>query len=138
MLLTRCSGNLGTGELHPDLGYGEYLDKQCMEKAKILAAVMGPIHKLLPIKFLTLSGFVIDADPFVQWFDPSKLRRIHFKGQCVDAGFWLPDTMQDVTVRSPMTMGAEAVPVGIFKLDLKKGLKEIEVRGGKVVKKGAE
>lgn len=113
--------------MHPDIGYGEYLDKQSIEKAKILASVHGPTRQLLSIKFLTLSGFVVDADPFVQWFDPSKLRRIHFKSQCVDAGFWLPDSMQEVTVRSPMTTGAEAVTVGILKLDLRKDLKEIEL-----------
>lgn len=106
-----------------------------MEKARILASVMGPTSKLLPIKFLTLSGFVVDADPFVQWFDPLKLRRIHFKGQCVDAGFWLPDTMQEVTIRSPMTTGAEAVPVDILEPNLKRDLQEIELGGGKVVKK---
>lgn len=80
----------------------------------------------------------MDADPFIQWFDPAKLRRIHFKGQCVDAGFWLPETMREVTVRSPMSTGTEAVPVGILKLDLKKDLKEIELRCGKVVKKSTE
>lgn len=130
-----CSGDLGTGELHPDIGYGEYLDKYCIEKAKVLAAAMGPTRQLLSIKFLTLSGFVVDADPFVQWFDPAALRRIHFKGQCVDAGFWLPETMRKVTVRSPMTTGSEALPVGILKLDLNKDWKEIELRGGKMVKR---
>lgn len=78
-----------------------------------------------------MSGFVVDADPFLQWFDPLKLHTIVFKGQCVDAGFWLSRVMSRVVVKSPTTL-EEPVPVGVVKMDLKE-LKVIELNGGKVV-----
>lgn len=114
--------------MHPKIGYGEYLDKQSIEKAKIRALAMGPTCKQLTIKKLTLSGFVVDADPFIHWFDPVKLRSIHFKGQCVDAGFWLPASMEKVSVRVPRPIDLEAVPVGIVKFDPRKdlGVKGVE------------
>lgn len=72
------------------LGYGEYLDKQAIAQA--LKDVPSPNVKMtrLPIVTLTLSGFVVDAGPFRRWFDPQRLRHIHFGRDCVDAGFALP------------------------------------------------
>ena len=128
------SGRQGDGELHPDIGYGEYLDKHNIEKAKIRALAMGRTNPRLPIKRLTLSGFVVDADPFLQWFDPEKLRSIHFKGHCIDAGFWLPQSMQKVSVRITKQIDLEAVPVGIINIDLKKDLKVVELKRGEKVK----
>lgn len=119
--------------MHPDIGYGEYLDKHSIEKAKVRALAMGRTCALLTIKTLTLTGFVVDADPILQWFDPLRLRSINFKGQCVDAGFWLPNTMQKVAVRGPKNIDMEAVPAGVVKLDLRKDLKEVELKKGKVV-----
>lgn len=93
-----------------------------MEAAKIRALAMGSTCKRLSIKKLTLSGFIVDAGPFIHWFDPRKLRSIHFKGQCVDAGFWLPRSMAKVLIRVPRTIELEAVPVGILKLNVQKDL----------------
>lgn len=71
----------------------------------------------------------MDADPFLQWFDPQRLRSIHFKDECIDAGFWLPPDMQKVTARCPRKMDLEDVPVGILTLNLQKDLKVIELKG---------
>ncbi|KAJ5893146.1 hypothetical protein N7504_009837 [Penicillium tannophilum] len=123
-------GKHGSGELHQDIGYGEYLDKKCIEVAKILAMQMGRTSRRLSIQRLTLSGFVVDADPIIQWFDPEKLRCIHFKGQCIDAGLWLPLSMKNVSLEVPQKTELQAVPVGIVSVDLKKDL-NAEVIGGK-------
>src|SRR3954453_20554217 len=103
------SGQYGTGELNTDIGYGEYLDKYAIEKAKIRAMAMGPTSKRLGIKTISLSGFVVDADPFLHWFDSEKLRTIHFKAHCVDAGLWLPRNMRNVTIRLSKPFDLEAV-----------------------------
>ncbi|KAJ6071097.1 hypothetical protein N7499_009111 [Penicillium canescens] len=126
-------GHYGTGELNPDIGYGEYLDKHAVEKAKICAMAMGPTSKRLGIKTISLSGFVVDADPFLHWFDPEKLRTIHFKAHCVDAGLWLPRNMRNVTIRLSKPFDLEAVPIGIVTLNLLKDLNMITlVKGRKV------
>lgn len=128
------SGYRGEGELHHEIGHGEYLDSQSMETAKVRALAMGLTCKRLAIKKLTLSGFVVDAGPFVHWFDPEKLRSIHFKGQCVDAGFWLPRSMAKVSIRVPRPIDLEAVPVGILKLNLLKDRKAVEPERRRVTK----
>jgi len=94
---------------------------------------MGRTGQRLTIRSLTLSGFVVDADPFLHWFDPQRLRSIHFKGECIDAGFWLPRAMQKVTVRCPQKIDLDVVPVGILTLNLPKDLKVIELEGGNKV-----
>ncbi|KAF3384919.1 hypothetical protein F1880_001778 [Penicillium rolfsii] len=123
-------GNLGDGALHPDIGCGEYLDKNSIEKAKILAMVMGRTFKRLSIKRLTLSGFVVDADPFLLWFDAEKLESIKFKGHCIDAGFWLARTMEKVTVRYPRKTELEPVAVGMVSVDVQKDLKVVNMPDG--------
>ncbi|KAJ5109486.1 hypothetical protein N7456_006161 [Penicillium angulare] len=128
-------GNRGNGELAGDIGYGEYLDKECIEKAKIRAMAMGRTSHRLPIRKITLSGFVVDADPFIQWFDAKKLRCINFKGQCVDSGFWLSLSMKKVSVRFPRKIDYQPVPVGILKIDIKKDLIVVDLEKGKVIKR---
>jgi hypothetical protein len=135
--LITCSGNLGDGALHPDIGCGEYLDKHNIEKAKVLAMAMGRTSKRLSIKHLNLSGFVVDADPFLNWFDPEKLEIIKFKGQCVDAGFWLPQSMENVTVRYPRKSELEPVAVGMVSVDVQKELKVVNMQDGLDVGQGA-
>ncbi|KAJ5175728.1 uncharacterized protein N7482_001605 [Penicillium canariense] len=122
-------GHLGDGELHPDIGCGEYLDKHSIEKAKILAMATSRACKRLSIKNLTLSGFVIDADPFLHWFDPEQLLTIRFLGQCLDAGFWLPQAMK-VSLRCPRKMEPGIVSVGMIPVDLQKDLKVVSVNEG--------
>jgi hypothetical protein len=109
------------------------LDKQCIEKAKILAMTMGRTSQCLSIKHLTMSGFVVDADPFVQWFDPLKLQSIKFKGQCFDAGLWLPESMKSITVRYPRKVELEPVGVGMTSVDLRKELKVVDIQDGLTV-----
>lgn len=84
----------------------------------------------LSIKRLTLSGFVIDADPFIQWFDHRRLRSVHFKDDCVDAGFYLPKSMRRVHITFQRE-GGNALFVRHF--DLFKHLKVVELRGGKTI-----
>lgn len=124
------SGNLGDGALHPDIGCGEYLDKHSIEKAKILAMATGRTSKRLSIRHLTLSGFVVDADPFLNWFDAEKLESIKFKGQCIDAGLWLPQSMENVTVRFPRKIELEPVAVGMVSVDVQKELKVVNMQDG--------
>ncbi|KAJ5313062.1 hypothetical protein PENANT_c018G02503 [Penicillium antarcticum] len=126
-------GHYGIGELNPDIGYGEYLDKHAIEKAKICAMAMGPTVKRLRIKSISLSGFVVDGDPFLHWFDPEKLRTIHFKAHCVDAGLWLPRNMRSVTIRLSKPFDLEAVPTGLVKLNLLKDLNMITLKKGRKV-----
>ncbi|KAJ5631869.1 uncharacterized protein N7484_011969 [Penicillium longicatenatum] len=129
-------GNHGSGELHRDIGYGEYLDKNCIEVAKVLAMQMGRTSRRLSIRKLTLSGFVIDADPIIQWFDPKKLRYLHFKGRCIDAGLWLPLSMKGVSVQYPQESDLRAVPVGIVNIDLQKDLNAEVIGGKKIIETG--
>ncbi|KAJ5895650.1 hypothetical protein N7495_007341 [Penicillium taxi] len=121
----------GDGELHPKFGYGEYLDKKIMEKAKIRAMGMGITSRRISIRKLTLSGFVVDADPFIQWFDPEKLRSICFKGECIDAGLWLPPYMQ-VSIRFPKRMDLEAIPAGIVHVDVKSDVNLVNCTKSKI------
>lgn len=123
------SGYGGTGELHPDLGEGEYLDKYAIEKAKIRAVVTGgATNTRIPIKKLTLKGFVVDADPIFQWFDPQRLRTIYFKGDCIDAGVWLAPSMSHVSLRVAKELDIRPVAVGIIKIELGKDVKAVNVR----------
>lgn len=124
------SGNLGDGALHPDIGCGEYLDKHSIEKAKILAMARGRTSQRMSVKHLTLSGFVVDAGPFLHWFDPQRLQSIKFKGQCLDAGFWLPQSMEHVIVRYPRRIELEPVAVEMVSGDPQKELKVVDIQGG--------
>lgn len=91
---------------------------------------MQNIKRRITIRKLTLTGFVVDADSFVQWFDPETLRGIHFKDHCVDAGFWLPLALKGVVVRSPRAIDIRGVPLGIVKVDMMKDLKVVEIHKG--------
>ncbi|KAJ5707861.1 hypothetical protein N7488_007662 [Penicillium malachiteum] len=120
-------GERGDGTLHTDIGYGEYLDKKAIEKAKVRAIAMGRTSSRLTIRKLTLSGFVVDADPFIQWFDPVKLRCIHFKGHCVDAGVWLPLAMRNISIRFPKAIDLRPIPVGVLKINVNRDLEVIDL-----------
>ncbi|KGO69838.1 hypothetical protein PITC_043010 [Penicillium italicum] len=88
----------GDGEISSKIGYGEYLDKYCIEKGKMLALCTGsPVPPYLPVKHLTLTGFAVDGDPFGMWF--RNLEEVHFKKDCIDCGFWLSRAQRDVRVR---------------------------------------
>ncbi|KAJ9489122.1 hypothetical protein VN97_g4158, partial [Penicillium thymicola] len=91
-------GEGGNGEISSKIGYGEYLDKFCIEKARLLAGVTGfPVPRYLPVKHLTLTGFAVDGDAFGMWF--RNLEEVHFKKDCIDCGFWLSRAQRDVRVR---------------------------------------
>lgn len=94
---------------------------------------MGETSHRLSIKKLTLSGFVVDADPLLQWFDPKKLRCIQFKGRCIDAGFWLPEAMKDVVVLYPRKIDLAPVPAGLVKIDMAKDVSVLELKNGKAM-----
>ncbi|PLN85602.1 hypothetical protein BDW42DRAFT_202038 [Aspergillus taichungensis] len=118
-------GQNGTGNLDPNIGWGEYLDKLAIEKAKVRAMATGRTCNRLSIKTLVLTGFVVDADPFLHWFDPQRLQCVHFKNDCVDAGFYLCRAMKRVVVRFPRRVD-ERVVVGRW-VDLKKELRIVEI-----------
>lgn len=122
---------MGTGNLHRTIGIGEYLDKTSIEKAKVRAMATGRTLNRLSIKTLTLNGFVVDADPILLWFDPKMLRCINFRDNCVDAGFYLCRPMRKVEVKFPTEIEEKAVTVR--KVDVRRELKIVELRGGKKV-----
>lgn len=93
---------MGHGQLHHELGYGELLDSLAIGLAQKRAKEQGLVGDKLSIATLNLTSFVVDADPFVKWFDSGKLRDVNFDGFCVDAGFSLPQEMRhQVTVSIP-------------------------------------
>lgn len=97
-------GAHGAGVLHEEFGDGEYLDQQAMKASQLDDVKNLPIENVryLPITHLTLMNFVVDAGPFYRWFDPKKFKEVTFKGDCIDAGFSLPQEMfSTVTVKSP-------------------------------------
>ncbi|KAJ5212936.1 hypothetical protein N7449_000105 [Penicillium cf. viridicatum] len=97
-------GEHGDGEISSKIGYGEYLDKFCIEKARLLAGVTGfPVPRYLPVKHLTLTGFAVDGDAFGMWF--RNLEEVHFKKNCIDCGFWLSRAQRDVRVRHSNKLG---------------------------------
>ncbi|KAM5434724.1 hypothetical protein MferCBS31731_006496 [Microsporum ferrugineum] len=105
-------GEAGEGELHRRAGVGEYLDKEAIGNAKARAWEMGCSLDRLPVVQISLTGFVVDADPFFMWFNPHRLRVINFKNDCVDAGFSLPRSMADrVVVSWPNTVAEYAMQV---------------------------
>ncbi|OJJ83991.1 uncharacterized protein ASPGLDRAFT_126845 [Aspergillus glaucus CBS 516.65] len=124
-------GHMGTGNLHRTIGIGEYLDKTSIEKAKVRAMATGRTLNRLSIKTLTLNGFVVDADPILLWFDPKMLRCINFRDNCVDAGFYLCRPMRKVEVKFPTEIEEKAVTVR--KVDVRRELKIVDLRGGKKV-----
>ncbi|EAW10977.1 uncharacterized protein ACLA_066130 [Aspergillus clavatus NRRL 1] len=126
-------GHLGAGTLHPHLGAGEYLDKTAFEKAKVRAMAVGRTPHRLPLRTLTLTNFVVDADPFIHWFDPARLRCIHFRDYCVDAGFYLPWPMRGVRIVYPRE--AERV-VAARVVDVRREVRVVELRGGRKVGEG--
>lgn len=93
--------------------------------------VMGRTLNRLSIKTLTLTGFVVDADPFIHWFDPKHLKCINFEDFCVDAGFYLPWPMRKVAIHYPLDVSTEPVPAR--RIDPLRELKVIELKGGKKV-----
>lgn len=103
------------------------MDKLAILNGKEEGRKLGGMLHRLPVVNLSLSGFVVDADPFFMWFNPNRLQTIKFKGQCVDAGFALPVAMRHVTVTKPETAPgswetAETVEPQEFKLiELKHG-----------------
>lgn len=123
---------MGTGTLARTIGIGEYLDKTAIEKAKVRAMATGgrTLHRL-SIKTLTLTGFVVDADPFLLWFDPKRLRCVQFLDHCVDAGFYLCLPMRGVMVRFPREV-RERVVWG-RRVEVRRELKVVELRGGRKV-----
>ncbi|CRL27451.1 unnamed protein product [Penicillium camemberti] len=97
-------GEQGNGEISRRIGYGEYLDKFCIEKARFFASATGfPVPRYLPVKHLTLAGFAVDGDAFGMWF--RNLEEVHFKKDCIDCGFWLSRAQRDVRVRHSNNLG---------------------------------
>ncbi|KAF9895220.1 hypothetical protein FE257_000122 [Aspergillus nanangensis] len=125
-------GYQGEGGLDYRIGIGEYLDKHAIEKAKVTAMAIGKTRNRLSIRILTLSRFIVDADPFLLWFDPSRLKCINFKEDCVDAGFYMPASMRKVTVLHPRP-DARDQPIVARKVDLEANLKLMELSEGKKV-----
>ncbi|KAK1144972.1 hypothetical protein N8T08_004687 [Aspergillus melleus] len=125
--------DMSTGVLHRKVGRGEYLDKILLEKAKICALAIGRCRQRLSIKTLRLTGFVVDADPFLHWFDPKRLKTIEFKDYCVDAGFYLSVPMAKVSVLCPREVHNDTAVIAGRAVSMYSDLKVIRFEGGKKV-----
>jgi hypothetical protein len=90
--LTFISGDRGSGKVHFNNGYGEYLDIMCMMKAWRATHPDQPQCKM-GLESLTLEGFVVDAQPFVKIFDERKFKKLEFVGLNMDAGLALKPGM---------------------------------------------
>ncbi|KAL4792258.1 hypothetical protein BDV19DRAFT_392259 [Aspergillus venezuelensis] len=127
----------GTGTLHKSYGRAAYLDKHCIEKSKIRAMAIGPTRNRLSIRTLILTGIVVDADPFLHWFDPKRLKCVNFKDDCVDAGFYLAGCMGRVSVLFPRLIRNESEEKkGIIvgrKVDLRRELRVVKLEKGRKV-----
>ncbi|KAJ9605061.1 hypothetical protein H2200_010451 [Cladophialophora chaetospira] len=144
-------GSHGIGELHPEFGSGEYLDRNAMKQAQATASNELKVAKIqyLPIVNLTLTNFAVDAGPFFRFFDPACFKEVTFKGTCWDAGFFLPNEMRKtVAVRGPQApksepgMDLSALPASLRAEMAAKGLglgdlKVVTLSKGKVVKREA-
>ena len=101
-ILTWNRGDDGEGMLHENYGFGEYLDVKAIKAAYKETIALGVNLRYLPIVNFVLAGFVVDACPFVRYFNPMRLRKIQFTRDCIDAGFVLPRGMsQLVDVMGP-------------------------------------
>ena len=122
------SGQYGNGTIHRSIGIGEYLDTAAIGVAKTKAAMLGPTRNRLSITKLSLTGFVVDADPFELWFDHRRLRLLHFRNDCVDAGFYLPPEMHHVEIKFPLNIKEEAM--WAYRFSPKEDLRLIEMKRG--------
>ncbi|SLM34749.1 hypothetical protein LPUS_03685 [Lasallia pustulata] len=121
-------GYKGRGQLHHTIGYGELLDSVAIGLAQKRAKRRGPVNGKLSIATLNLTSFVVDADPFVKWFDSRKLRGVNFDGFCIDAGFALPlEMLHQVKVSIPNG----AIPTVTMAKKYRDGsVKRITIRAG--------
>jgi hypothetical protein len=105
----------------------------CIEKAKIRAMASGSTRNRLSIRTLILTGVVVDADPFLHWFDPKRLKYINFKDNCVDAGFYLSHCMKNVSILFPKKI-REPILTG-RRVNLCRELKLVRIKRGRKVEK---
>ena len=96
-------GYHGQGILHEEFGDGEYLDSQAIKMAQneVAYTTLFENMRYLPIRKLTLMNFVVDGGAIARWFDPERLDEIVFKSGCLDAGFFIPEAMQEVKITTP-------------------------------------
>ncbi|KAJ4992717.1 hypothetical protein SVAN01_01763 [Stagonosporopsis vannaccii] len=81
-------GRDGKGGLHWTFGYGEYLDSECIRKARIASGLEKP--RPLPLQSLKLDGFVIDHLPFE--CELKDITLLTCGDKCIDAGMRAPKT----------------------------------------------
>ncbi|KAH6620383.1 hypothetical protein C7974DRAFT_458501 [Boeremia exigua] len=91
LLETPYKGRDGKGSLHWSFGYGEYLDGDCIRKARIASGVEEPLP--LPLRSLKLDGFVIDHLPFEN--ELRDLTLLTCGEKCIDAGMRAPKTQAE-------------------------------------------
>ena len=128
------------------MGYGELLDSVAIGLAQKRAKRRGPVNDKLSIAILNLTSFVVDADPFVKWFDSRKLRVVNLDGFCVDAGFALPlEMLHQVKVSIPngamptITMAKKYRAGSVKRITIRTGRKvETNEAGGAENKQEAE
>ncbi|KAH0543118.1 hypothetical protein FGG08_002544 [Glutinoglossum americanum] len=124
-------GDRGSGRVHFNSGYGEYLDIMCMMKAWRSVAGPDQPQPRMGLESLTLEGFIVDAQPFVKIFDERKFKKLEFVGLNMDAGLALKPAMMigmkmivpDENKQPQVRQMATFYPAGSAKL--------ITIKGGK-------
>ncbi|UPX13900.1 uncharacterized protein EKO05_0004396 [Ascochyta rabiei] len=84
-------GDGGRGSLHWKFGYGEYLDGDCIRKARIQSGIEEAVP--LPLECLKLDGFVIDHLPFEH--ELADIILLTCGEKCIDAGMRAPKTQAE-------------------------------------------
>ncbi|GAD96310.1 hypothetical protein ANI_1_1406104 [Paecilomyces variotii No. 5] len=123
----------GDGTIRSSIGTGEYLDKGLIESGGVLAAQVGPTKSRLSLVVVKLAGFIVDGDPFSLFCEPRRLRRIQFKHNCIDSGFyldgWMKGTVEVIFPKKAVSNIAQTARV----VNLAKELKVIELSKGKKI-----
>ncbi|KAJ4362209.1 hypothetical protein N0V95_001453 [Ascochyta clinopodiicola] len=84
-------GDGGKGSLHWKFGYGEYLDSDCIRKARIESGIEEAVP--LPLECLKLDGFVVDHLPFE--YELTDIILLTCGEKCIDAGMRAPKTQAE-------------------------------------------
>ncbi|KAI9777897.1 MAG: hypothetical protein M1816_004386 [Peltula sp. TS41687] len=134
-LSTEARGTQGSEGRDFYEGFGEYLDyvKMVVARNKVLP---GNPDAKLGIVELELGGFAVDSKPFEHCFDMTKLEEMKFSENCLDAGFALPKNRRpDLKVTVPPGHKHIDTATTAVRYSLKKDLKLVTLKGGKVVKR---
>ncbi len=126
--------------MHSHYGYGEYLDSMAIENARdTIQTVRFKQHGFLPrqlsIKQLVLGGFVVDSMALQQCFDLSRMQKLVFAYDCVDAGLAIKKQERDhIEVAIPRSGPPAYVHLPITPV-ARSDLQVVTLRGKRIVRR---